>query len=267
MIIANLATYPPRASNLLRAIAAIAPQVDRLNVVLNQYETAPEGLRIAPNVELILPEEDTKDVGKFYPDTGGADYVFLVDDDIIYPQDFVIRTVAALKALGPSGYMAGYHGSLYQRPIPKLQIKSFKRFLRYWLYPGHIASYRKVYGFDPELESPPGPLVVDQLGSGVAIMHGADMPTYAYMRSSQKFVDVRLAKWCFEKGIAPVVLPHPEGWLIGVAFNETIHRSFTTTNPRHVADDIRTYAYKVVGRGQPPSLKTALAEKPYMAGP
>lgn len=253
MIIANLATYPPRASNLLRAITAIAPQVDRLNVVLNQYETVPDELRIAPNVELIIPDEDTKDVGKFYPDSRGADYVFLIDDDIIYPHDYVVRTVAALEAFGLRGYMAGYHGSLYQRPIPKLQIKSFKRFLRYWLYPDRIARYRNIYSFVPGLEGPPGPLVVDQIATNAAVLRGADMPSYAYMRSSQKFVDVRLAKWCFEKGISPVVLPHPEGWLIDVAFDETIYRSFTRTDPRHVADEIRTFAYKVVGRGRSPA--------------
>ena len=47
MIVANLATYPPRTSNLLQAITAIAPQVDRLNVVLTQYIPGPEGLRLS----------------------------------------------------------------------------------------------------------------------------------------------------------------------------------------------------------------------------
>ena len=68
MIIANLATYPPRRENLLPVVQAIAPQVDQLNVVLNQYDAELPELVDIPNVKQIIPHEDTKDVGKFYPD-------------------------------------------------------------------------------------------------------------------------------------------------------------------------------------------------------
>lgn len=121
MKVANLATYPPRHASMLDVVRALAPQLDRLNVVLNEYEQVPQDLDAFSNVVGILPEHDTKDAGKFLPDVSDADYVFLVDDDLIYPDDYVARTIASFEALGPSGFVGAYHGSLYVRPPFELE--------------------------------------------------------------------------------------------------------------------------------------------------
>jgi len=39
MIVANMAIYPPRLDDMLQVVRAPAPQVDRLNVVLNEYSS------------------------------------------------------------------------------------------------------------------------------------------------------------------------------------------------------------------------------------
>ena len=54
-------------------------------------------------------------------------------------------------------------------------------------------------------------LYTDQIATNSAILRPQDMPPLDYMRGSQKFVDVRLAKWSFEQGISHVALPR-EKW-------------------------------------------------------
>ncbi|MDF1856911.1 hypothetical protein [Pseudooceanicola sp.] len=246
MIIANLATYPLRQSNLMPVVHAIAPQVDRLNVVLNQYDTIPEELLHLDNVVPVIPDHDTKDVGKFYPDVSGADYVFMIDDDIIYPADFIAATIREFEALGPGRFLGGYHGSVYYKPGPSL---NFEKLTQWFSYdPVKIADYRRVYGYDNRLARA---TITDQIATNAAIMRGADFPPYDYMRDSQKFVDVRLARWCHERGILPVALPRSYRWMKKVPFEETIHRGFTKTHPAHVADEIWTFAFKTEGVGQP----------------
>lgn len=245
MIIANMATYPPRRDGAIRAARALAPQLGRLNLVLNQFAGPIAELVDLPNVNQIIPEEDTKDVGKFYPVVSGGEYVLTVDDDLIYPDEFVKATLSAFSF--GRGYMGGYHASLYQRPQFSLRAKKFIKWTRYTGM--QISNYRKVFHFQEALESP---IVVDQIGTGAAIMFAEDFPPYEYMRDSQKFVDVRLARWCFEHAITPVALPRPRGWLGEVRYDETIFESFTQANPPEVSREIMTYAFKVPGRGSPP---------------
>lgn len=241
MIVANLATYPPRRDGMLDVVRALAPQVDRLNVVLNEYSEIPAELAAFGNVLPVIPHENTVDVGKFYVAPEAEDLVFYVDDDIYPRADFVSRTVDRFNALGLGRWLAGYHGSLYEKPTIRQPLRLLKFTRR------RIAKYRKVFSLDGPLASP---LIVDQIGTGAAVIRGKDAPSYEYMRDSQKFVDVRLARWCFEQGITPVCLPREENWLrTGRYGRASIHRTFTMRNPPYVAEEIWTYAFKVKGRG------------------
>lgn len=257
MISANLATYPPRRSNLLPVVRAIAPQVDRLNVVLNEYGATLPELDAFANVVQIVPPQDTKDTGKFFPPVDGADHVLLIDDDLVFPEDFVRRTVAAFEDLGAGGFMGGYHGSLYVRPRFSLKPKRFRRWLTYTS--ADVADHRKRVQVRHGLEAP---MVVDQVATNAAILRGGDMPPYAYMKDSQKFVDVRLARWCFDRGLRPVLLPRPADWLGLVRFDETIYDSFTRSTPPAVAEEIMHYAFKVPGRGGAPFPEAARTHPP-----
>lgn len=239
MIVANLATYPARQGHILDVVQAIAPQVDRLNVVLNEYDGLIESLSAFDNVSQIIPPEDTKDVGKFYPDITGAKYVFLIDDDLVYPADYVTKTVERFEAIGTERKAAGYHCSVYVRPTFSMSPKKLKK----WLLFGdrRIANYRTIEGFKRATQQS---RYVDQTGTGVSILRGKDMPPFEYMKTSQRFVDVRLAKWLFESEIPVISLPKEQDWIGERNFDETIFRSFTKQNFDHVANEILTYAFK-----------------------
>lgn len=253
MIAANLATYPPRISFLPRVVAAIAPQVDSLNVVLNEYEAVPDFLRGYDNVRPLLPEHDTMATGKFYPDTGDAEYVLLVDDDVIYPDDFVARSLAEFQSLDVPRAVAGHHCSIFERPAPALSVEGMRNYLRFHLRPSRIPSYRRILHFGLEI---PDPVHVDQVATNACILRTEDMPPYDYMRTAIKFVDIRLARWCFEQSITPVCLPHEKDWLlpceaVGVAFDETIVKDFLAKHPPQVAREIWQYAFRRDNLGTP----------------
>lgn len=245
MIVANLASYPPRRDRLEAVVASIAPQVGRVNLVLNEYAGPLQELEKFGNVNQIIPTEDTKDVGKFYPDVSDADFVLMIDDDLVYPSDYVERTVARFTQLGDEPFCAGYHASLYEKPRFSLIPRKLKKYLAYDA--ARIADFRKVFVFYKEQ---PQAVIVDQVATNAAIMRGKDFPPYSYMAGSQKFVDVRLAKWCFEKGITPIALPKTANWFERIDYDETIYEGFTKQNPPHVSEEIMTYAFKVIGRGQ-----------------
>jgi hypothetical protein len=258
MIVANLATYPPRAHYLPRVVKAIAPQVDRLNLVFNEYDRVPGFVADYPSVVPIIPDHDTKDAGKFYPDTAGAEYVFLVDDDNVYPADFVALTVTRMRALGTLRAMGGYHSSIYQSPPLAPTVPAAKRFLRFHLRPRQIANFRDIVHFGRGHDDY---IHVDQVATNAAVIRGDLIPGYDDMRTSQKFVDVRLAKWCFEQGILRLSLPRKADWILpseaeGVSFDETIVHGFTYKHHAHVAREIWSYAFRSPRVGKALDLKT-----------
>lgn len=245
----TLATYPPRRETLLTVVEAMAPQLDQLNVVLNQYDEIPAELAPFSSVNAILPDEDTKDVGKFYPEISGT-YTLLLDDDIFFPEDYVARTVARFEALENPRSVASYHCSTYYLPRPWTGgMRGLKQALAFRR--NTIANYREV---DVFFRQRTDYRIVDQPASGCCILRSTDMPDYSYMRDSQKFVDVRLAKWCFEQGLTPVCLPREQDWLKPYDYEETIYGEFTQSNPPHVSDEIWTYAFRVKNRRRAPML-------------
>src|SRR5215813_913034 len=113
MIVANMATYPPRASYLPLVASRIAPQVSRLNLVLNGFEEVPSALSSIPNLVPILPDRDYKDLGKFVGLADPEDIVILCDDDIVYPDNYVDIMSRHLELFGDMEAIVGIHGIIY----------------------------------------------------------------------------------------------------------------------------------------------------------
>jgi len=70
------------------------------------------------------------------------------------------------------------------------------------------------------------------------------MPSFDYMRTSQKFVDVRMARWCLSNNLKPICLPRKEQWLNEIAHDETIYESYTSCIPPAVEAEIRSFALR-----------------------
>jgi hypothetical protein len=240
MIVVNIATYPPRLRSLLDTIERLSNQVDRINVVLNEYQNPPDDLKKFDNVQPLIPDHDTKDTGKFFPDVSEAAWVFLCDDDIVYPDSYVRDSLREMAAISQPNFIGGYHGSIYRGPrLKKWSVSGLRRYFKERRRP--VGELRDVIKIERACASP---IVVDQLGTGVMVLKPDQMPPYDYVKTAQKFVDVRMARWCFERRILQICLPHEEGYMWGVDHEETIYRDFTKAHFPNVLAEICEFALK-----------------------
>ncbi len=243
-----MATYPARADTLRAAVASIAPQLDRLHLVLNQYDAVPEWLPAHGNVVPTIPDADSKDTGKYLvPLPAGANWLFTLDDDILYPPDYVDRSLGGMARLGPGRYMGGYLGWTYRR-ARFLGARWIRRLIGY--KPDYIANSADSVDFRDALDRA---FVAEGLGTGVSVMRAGDVPPFETVRDAQRFIDVRLSSWCFDQGIVQVCLPRPAGWLRDAHEGtqaESIFEDFTLRPSPAVADEIWRIAFRNPRRGE-----------------
>lgn len=227
MIRAHMATFPVRSDVLQRAVADISAQVDCLFLVLNEYHEIPEFIADNPRIKAIIPDVDLKDVGKFYFEPAHDDIVFFVDDDVKYPDDYVSRSLALAEQVGLKKNVFGYHCSIYE---DGLENGANSRQVLHLRKP--VTEFR----------------YVDQIATNAMIALGRNVAPLSYMQGSQKFVDVRYAKWLYERGIHSVALPRDRRFVHGMGSenpnDQSIWATFTRKNPRHVLEEIKSFAGK-----------------------
>lgn len=227
MIRAHMATYPLRSGVIEAAVDEIAAQVDRLFLVMNEFKEIPVSIAANPKIEAIIPDQDLKDVGKFYFRPEPDDIVFFVDDDVVYPEKFVRQTLRRARQIGLEDNVFGYHCSIYQNGLPR------------------GANSRRVFRLRQKLA---GFHFVDQIGTGAMLALGKNVPPLEYMLGSQKFVDVRYAKWLYENGVRSIAMQRRKGFFqqrpSGNPEDASIYRTFTRKSPAHVLDEIKSFAGK-----------------------
>jgi hypothetical protein len=203
MIRAHMASFPPRRDLMLRNIGAILGQVDRLFLVLNQFDRVPDEILGNERIVAVIPEEDLMDVGKFYFRPDPEDLVFTVDDDLVYPADYVAHMRSFTAFMDMNRMLIGLHG--------------------YSVDPDRLA-YTRFFHFRAGIKSIRG---VGRLGTGVAMMKGSACPPLADMRGAEGYVDVRFASWQVKRGNLMWIVPHTRGWVKGNAPKELEPHSLT----------------------------------------
>lgn len=192
MIRAHLATFPKRQHLLLDAVKSIAPQVDRVFVCLNEYTAPPPGLDAIPNLEYMIPDADLKDAGKFAFPVAADDIVFTIDDDIIYADDYVERTLSFTAQLNLETNTIGYqaHAFVFKKQQDRHGWRNF------------------AFG-----KKCPQIFKVDLLGTGTACFLGKNCPTLAEVHPCAGFVDLRFSRLQTKAGVTMWALPRDEGYL------------------------------------------------------
>lgn len=193
MIRASLASIPEHERSLQQTVASLLPQVDRLGVYLNGYDSVPDFLH-DPRIDVARSHEhgDRGDAGKmFWTDAGDFDYYFSCDDDLIYPPDYAERMVAAVEQYGRHA-LVGCHGAL-MRPHPA----------------DYYHSRARVYhclGSVDETHS------VHVIGTGAVAWHHS-LGVSSDIFRAPNMGDIWLSAWANERNIPRIVIPHAKGWL------------------------------------------------------
>ena len=116
-VTASLASIPSRETSLEQVVKSLLPQVDRLNVYLNEYREIPAFLRHSKIRVATSQEQGNRgDAGKFYWADEVEGYHFTCDDDFRYPVNYIATLVAALKATEHKA-VVGVHGTCFLDPF------------------------------------------------------------------------------------------------------------------------------------------------------
>ena len=191
LVRAHLATFPGRADIFRQVVNAILPQVDRLVIVFNEMDQAPADLQADPRIEAITTDRDTKDLGRFLVRPQPDDIVFLIDDDIAYPADYVARSIERATAIGWEGNVFGYAASDFRHGGEGER------------------GWRRIRP-DAAL---PQPLGVRMLGTGTVLARGDAIPAISGMAPYLGHADVGFALLNHRAGRRAWALPRESRWL------------------------------------------------------
>ncbi|MEV3806028.1 glycosyltransferase family 2 protein [Aeromonas veronii] len=192
-IYASLATMPSRLESLEKVIDRILPQVDEINVYLNNFTNVPEFLKHKNiNIEKSQNNGDLRDNGKFFfSDKITSSYIITVDDDIIYPQDYVQKLVSALATYKNKAAI-GVHGVIFAENIEK------------------YFTGRTVYGFNKSLCSD---RIVNLLGTGTLCYHTDTLNLNHLDFKTTGMADIWTAIFAKRQQIPMICIKRPESWM------------------------------------------------------
>jgi glycosyltransferase involved in cell wall biosynthesis len=190
---ASMASFPPRRASLELSVASILPQVDFLNVYLNGYDHTPDFLQ-SSKIHVIHSREygDLRDNGKFFfIDSVPWGYHFSIDDDIIYPTDYVQQMILKIEQYGRTA-VVGCHGVILSSPLV------------------HFMKNREVFHFKRSLAHD---RLVNLLGTGTTAYH---IETISLSREDFKapgMADLWLAIAAKRQNVPMIAIERPEQWL------------------------------------------------------
>lgn len=100
-----MASFPYRKKWMLQCIERLMPQCDNFYLWLNEYKEIPEELKKYDQnkLHITLGDVNLKENGRYIflnkPELQ-EDYCFICDDDIVWPEDYVKRTLECFKRHG-----------------------------------------------------------------------------------------------------------------------------------------------------------------------
>lgn len=242
-ITASLASHWVREASLHSAVYSLAPQVDRLNVYLNDYDGTPAFL-FAPYIVVVRSDDphslgDIGDIGKFYwCNNLTTEFHVTVDDDIIYPPNYIDQLLAFRRSMHPP-VVVGVHG---------IRLKHDS------LHPSNGARGAGYYASREvwmATESVTSPVAVHIIGTGTMMYKVSEIGPIVLAETFPKpnMADIWFGILAQKIQIPMVVMPHSAGWLVEVpgTFEDSIYKK--STKRRH-SDRSQTQAVLGVSQWQ-----------------
>ncbi len=121
-VFVGVASIPSRAKSLKKVIERLLPQAAQIGVYLNGYDDVPLFLRRSGRIEVARSQDhgDLRDNGKFFfLDKSQARYYATVDDDILYPHDYLRHLVDSVN-VADRHWAVGVHAAYYPSPVVEL---------------------------------------------------------------------------------------------------------------------------------------------------
>ena len=192
MVTAQLASIPDRVDLLEKTVNSLLPQVDSLNIMLNNYANTPH---FCHNLKIKFCHLDNfkGDAAKFHGLKGVEGYIFTCDDDLVYPPDYVILTIKELKR-HENRVILSHHGR-QMRPKPVNNS-----------YTDRIAAYHWNVGQPKCVE-------LDIGGTGVMAWHSDTFFPDIDRITIKNMADIWIHGFAKEQGVKIMLCPHPDDWI------------------------------------------------------
>ena len=203
-ITACMAAIPSRENVLRQVVGSIINQVDELIIYLNGYDKVPNFL-LSYKIKVYQSQHengDLGDAGKFYKVGQLKGFILSIDDDLIYPPDYVQKLISKINSYGRQAVISFHGRVLKSAKINNYYSKSSREFYR---------CLRTVKGDHP----------VHIGGTGVMGFHSSVIKITVNDFKIPNMADVWLAKKAQEQNIPIVVSEHEDGWIKHAAIDMT----------------------------------------------
>jgi hypothetical protein len=205
-VFVGIAAIPTRVESFKKTIDSLINQVNEIGVYLNGWDSVPEFLK-HPKIKIQRSQQtgNVGDAGKFFWIDNYSGYYFTCDDDIVYPKDYIQRTINKIEHYNRKAVI-GFHGSII---LPK-----FKHY--------YDVKSRRVLGFNFDKENDEH---VHILGTGTIGFHTSTIRVKFSDFKKPNMADIFFAKLGQEQSVPFIVQEHSKGEMYAIESRESISGS------------------------------------------
>lgn len=226
-IFACIASIPSRQDSLVNTIHSLLSQVDKIYLYLNNYsEPVAEQIKsISPvKIEYVIGDNSHGDAGKFHWADRLNGYIALVDDDLIYPADYIQSMIGGIEKYKRKAIVC-FHGR-----ITNPSIKSYYRDWKNYL------SYNQKTDNDT---------FVHIAGTGVMGWHSASFKISMSDFPSPNMADIHASIFAQKNKIPIVVLKHEANWINGTYSPDNSIASSGMKNDKEQTDRVNDVNWRL----------------------
>jgi hypothetical protein len=190
--IVSVASYK-RIDSLVKTIESIYDQCDEINIFLNDHEGGIPPQFLDEKINLYFSDNRYGDALKFAKLMDSDGYYLTIDDDLIYPPNYVDHMITRCKEFLNKRVI-----SLHGRKFSKEPIKSFySSYIEFY----HCLRYQKRDAF------------IHFGGTGVMCFHTSLMKIPITYFEHPNMADVWVGKYCIENNIEVLSIAHEKDFL------------------------------------------------------
>jgi hypothetical protein len=190
--IVSVASYK-RIDSLVKTIESIYDQCDEINIFLNDHEGEIPPQFLDQKINLYFSDNRYGDALKFAKLIDSDGYYLTIDDDLIYPPNYVDHMVTRCKEFSNKRVI-----TLHGRKFSKEPIKSFySSYIEFY----HCLKHQKRDAF------------IHFGGTGVMCFHTSLMKIPITYFEHPNMADVWVGKYCFENNIEVLSIAHTKDFL------------------------------------------------------
>jgi len=217
--IVNVASFG-RIDSLVKTVESIINQCDELNIIFNSEITEIPSIFFEKKINLIFSDNSYGDAMKFYFLEKSDGYFITIDDDIIYPPNYVDFMISRCKDYDNSRVI-----TLHGRSFSKFPISSYYR------------SPNERYSCFETLKKN---VTVQFGGTGVMCFHTSLLKLPITYFLFPNMADVWIGKYCMENNIKIYCVRHDSGYIQYIPQDKTIHGDYNRndTTQTKVANSI-----------------------------